>query len=81
MNISCRNAILIFDEAHNVASTSEECNSIEMSTAVLTAAIEQLSTLKEIMLRSAKGLKPEKKIQLQMANNYDSVVKNDPEHN
>lgn len=78
-NISCKNAILVFDEAHNVASVSEECNTLEMSTSVLATAIEQLSSLKEAMLRSAKGLKSKSKLQLQTISAYNDTVTRDPE--
>lgn len=80
-NISCKNAILVFDEAHNVASTSEDCNSIELSTVVLGAAIEQLSALKEAMLKSARGIKSKAKVTLQTTKNYDETVHHDPEQN
>jgi Rad3-related DNA helicase len=71
----------VFDEAHNVASTSEDCNSIELSTVVLGAAIEQLSALKEAMLKSARGIKSKAKVTLQTTKNYDETVHHDPEQN
>jgi Rad3-related DNA helicase len=44
--ISYRNSIIIIDEAHNIASCSEESASFDVNTQFLQATIEELKQLK-----------------------------------
>lgn len=55
LNIAWKDAILIFDEAHNVESVCSEVASFDLPATVLAGAIEELGTAAEMALAKGDG--------------------------
>ncbi|RMZ55626.1 hypothetical protein APUTEX25_000209 [Auxenochlorella protothecoides] len=55
LNISWKNAVLIFDEAHNVESVCSDAASFDLTAGVLAGSIEELGTAAELAVTKGDG--------------------------
>lgn len=55
LKLTWPNAVLIFDEAHNVEGTCSDAMSFDLPAHVIAGAIEEVGTAAELAVRKAEG--------------------------